>query len=114
MIFKLTGKLHENLLLRYYICKCLYDLLNFVVESRLGSDVVETFDQLFHDFPTVLLILGTEHAHQVHDAHDEAAVVEVEIFYQTFKNVLVRVEKRITVLLKQLRIPLNDCLLSLA
>jgi hypothetical protein len=55
---------------------------------------------LFHDFPTVLFILGTEHAHQVHDALDETAVVEVKIFDQTFKNVLVWVEKRITVLLK--------------
>ncbi len=113
VVLKFASKLHENFLLRNDIRESLYDLLDFIVESWLGPDVVETLNQLFHDFSTIFFILGAQHAHQVHDAFYETTVVEVKVFDQTFEDVLVGVEEGITVLLKELRIPLNNSLLCL-
>jgi hypothetical protein len=91
----------------------LNNLLDLIVESRLGPDVVESLNKLFHHFATVLFIFGTEHAHQVHDAFYKTSVVEVKIFYQTLEDILVRVKKGVAVLLEELCVPLNDRFLCL-
>ena len=68
VVLKFSCKLHKHFLLRDDISECLNNLLYFVIESRLRPYVVETLYKLLHYFATVLLILGAQHAHQVHYA----------------------------------------------
>ena len=58
MVFELRSEFHEDLLRTDRVAQLLDYLLNFVVEFGLGSDDVETIDQLRHDFSRIVAIFG--------------------------------------------------------
>ena len=110
MLFQLACELNEDLLGRDGVAQLLDDLLNLVIELRLGSYGVETLDQLLHDFEGVIRVFVGHHAYQEHDAFHKARVVEVQVDYQVLKDLLVLVDE-VWKSFEELNIPLNDRLL---
>ena len=74
---------------------------------------MEAVDELAHHFARVVPILGRHHAHEQHDALDEARILEVQVDDEALENVLMLLDQVLRELLEELRVPLYDSLLLL-